>query len=161
MSATAPKSFANENVFRAWIIEQIRASLGNGWIVLDSKNVSDILVSRQETTHPVLAFIEVKYRKMNHGRIGFGGQKGSGFQPEILLQRPAYLERNMRWVIGHEGLNKCLFLDNDQIRSHCAGDVVSKTKQNNLSNGIFKELSSRQIDTDAVVEEVVEWLKTL
>lgn len=156
-----PPSFSNEEHFRTWLIGEIRAKLGTGWVVLDSKNVSDILVARQDKKSPLLVFLEVKYRKRNHGRIGFGGRKGSGFQPEILLQRPDYLERNMKWIIGNEKLNKCLILDNNQVREHCAGGAISRTKQNNFANGIFKSLGSLQLDTSDVPNEIVKWVKSL
>lgn len=47
------------------------------------KKAVDILIAKNGEA-PELFFIEIKYHKKNHGRLGFGQGKGGGFQPEVL-----------------------------------------------------------------------------
>ena len=100
-------------------------------------------------------FIEVKYHKKNHGRLGFGGSGGSGFQPEILTRKPLYFEKNLRWVLGHENVNGYLFLDNDAIREFVSGEVISN-KFNNIQLKIFK--SQNVLNEIEFIQELKYWL---
>jgi len=62
---------------------------------LKNKKAVDILICK-DSPPPELFFIETKYHQVKHGRLGFGGRKGGGFQPEIVLRKPAYFESNLR-----------------------------------------------------------------
>ena len=106
---------------------------------LTNKKAVDILICK-DGPKPELFFIEVKHHQTKHGRLGFGGSKGSGFQPEILSRKPAYFEKNLRWVLAceeHES-DEVLFLTSEIIRQYLAGGVVAE-KFNNLQEKIFRE----------------------
>lgn len=69
--------------------------------VLESKKMVDIVLYR-DPPEAALFFIEVKFHQKAHGRLGFGGGGGKGFQPEILRKRPLYLEEHLRWVLSRD-----------------------------------------------------------
>jgi hypothetical protein len=79
------------------------------------KKAVDVLIAKNGI-NPKLFFIEIKYHKKNHGRLGFGQGKGAGFQPEVLKDKTTYFEENMRWILGHEDSEEYWFVDNNTIR---------------------------------------------
>lgn len=89
-----------ENLIRQLLIEDVLTG-NDDFVLFTSKKAVDILICRNGPS-PKAHFIEVKYHKNNHGRLGFGHGKGGGFQPEILLRRPHFFESNLRWILGSE-----------------------------------------------------------
>jgi hypothetical protein len=123
---------------------------------LKNKKAVDILIC-QDGPKPELFFIEVKYHQTKHGRLGFGGSKGGGFQPEIVSRKPAYFEKNLRWVLAceeHEA-NEVLFLTSEIVREYLAGGVVAE-KFNNFQKKIFKEQA--WLNEQQFVEQLQLWL---
>lgn len=77
------------------------------------------MVICRDRPEPDLFFIEVKYHKNAHGRLGFGGSGGGGFQPEIVSRKPKYPESSLRWVILSEEHpdNGIIFAPSEVIRN--------------------------------------------
>jgi hypothetical protein len=123
---------------------------------LKNKKAVDILICKDEP-HPELFFLEVKYHQAKHGRLGFGGSKGGGFQPEIVQRKPAYFESNLRWVLASENHEpgKVLFIDTGVVRRYLAGGVVSE-KFNNFQAKIFRE--GTWLNEQQFVQELQSWL---
>jgi len=151
--------FSSEEHFREWLIEELCETLPEDWQLLRSKNVSDIILCHGND-YPVACFLEVKYHKSNHRRIGFGNGRGKGFQPEILIKRPIYFERNMRWIIANEK-GDCLFFDNNDVRNNSAGGSVSHDKQNNFVSKLFEKNQSKCFRILDCAEKICKWLKTI
>ncbi|WP_170347575.1 hypothetical protein [Ruegeria atlantica] len=126
-----------ESVVREIIAEGISSQFPQIY-ALSNKKAVDILICR-DGPRPKIFFIEVKFHKAAHGRLGFGGSSGSGFQPELLHRRPHYFEENMRWVLGdEEHPDQFWFLDNETIRSYVAGGKIG-SKFNNIQKRMFQE----------------------
>lgn len=123
---------------------------------LKNKKAVDILICK-DGPRPELFFVEVKYHQTKHGRLGFGGSKGGGFQPEIVSRMPAYFETNLRWVLASEDHEpgKVLFIDSGVVRKYLAGGVVSE-KFNNFQKKIFRE--GTWLNEQQLVEELRVWL---
>ena len=68
------------------------------------KKAVDVLIAKNGKD-PKLFFIEIKYHKKSHGRLGFGQGKGAGFQPEVLKDKTTYFENNMRCILINEKCN--------------------------------------------------------
>lgn len=135
-------AFANEAEFETFVRDVIETQLTRQYpdiYALKSKKAVDILICR-DGPDPKLFFIEVKFHCARHGRLGFGGALGSGFQPELLMRRPTYFERNLRWVLASElhEIDRVLFLDSNDIREYVAGNVIG-SKFNNFQNRIWRE----------------------
>ena len=120
------------------IVEHVTA-LRPSIYTLRNKKAVDILVCK-DGPKPELFFIEVKYHKAKHGRLGFGHSKGGGFQPEILTVQPNYFESNLRWALASETHHpdKVLFLSSAVLRQYLSGGVVGE-KFNNIQAKIFRE----------------------
>lgn len=152
-------TFSYEGEFEAYIRKLIQTHITatNPKIyALKNKKAVDILVCKDAPT-PELFFIEVKYHQKKHGRLGFGGRNGGGFQPEIVSRKPAYFENNLRWVIAseeHEN-GKVLFLTSDTVRKYLSGGVVAE-KFNNFQKRIFREES--WLSEQQFVEQLGSWL---
>lgn len=121
---------------------------------LTNKKAVDIVIAH-EGKEPKLFFIEVKYHINNHGRLGFGGGAGGGFQPEILIKRPKYFEKHLRWILASEDTETILFLDNDTIVKYVSGGVVGQ-KLNNIQKKIFKE--QKGLTENELIDRLREWL---
>lgn len=122
---------------------------------LDSKKAVDILICRDGSA-PALFFLEVKFHKARHGRLGFGGRGGVGFQPELLQRKPAYFERNMRWIIGSDSHpNQFLLLKNETIRDYVAGKEIGQ-KFNNIQKRVFTE--ETWLSKDQLASKLEQWL---
>ncbi len=152
--------FKNEEEFRRWIVEELPNHLGKEWIVLQGKNVSDIVLCWNNADQPLLIFIEAKYHKARHGRIGFGDGKGRGYQTEVLLKRPAYLEKYLRWIIADQDSGQCLFFTNDDVRSNCAGEI-RQGKQNNFTARLFDKNTDQCFDVAETPRVIADWAKSM
>lgn len=100
-------------------------------------------------------FIEIKYHKKNHGRLGFGQGKGSGFQPEVLKEKTDYFEKNMRWILGHENSEEYWFVNNDTIRRYLNGDKVG-VKYNGIKLSFFKKI--KPLSQSKLINKLNIWL---
>ncbi|MGV3660820.1 MAG: hypothetical protein ACO1TE_11570 [Prosthecobacter sp.] len=128
--------FDGEDSFRRWLCEELHKGLAPSCRVLKGKNIADIIVSYEDAEDPRLIFLEVKYHKAFHGRIGIGNQAGTGYQIEYLINRIAYLEKYLLWVVGDELSDSSLILTNDEVRTLAAKGIrVGKT--NNFKHKIF------------------------
>jgi hypothetical protein len=131
--------FTNEREFEEYIrslIETHLTSKNKDIFALINKKAVDIIICKNGQT-PHLYFIEAKFHINSHGRLGFGSKKGNGFQPEILLKRPHYFEKNLRWVIGAEDTDKIYFLTNETLMKYLSGGSLGE-KFNNIQKKIFK-----------------------
>jgi hypothetical protein len=150
--------FNNEEEFRQWVAAELPKHLGQRWTVLHGKNVSDIVLCRDDDTQPLILFVEVKYHKTSHGRIGFGNASGRGYQTEILLKRPFYLERYLRWLVTDQDSEQCLFFSNDDVRNNCAGEI-KEGKQNNFTSGLFEKNRTRCFKLADAPQQIAKWAK--
>ncbi len=154
-------SFSNEEELRRWLLKEIKQDLkGLPFIVLENKNVNDIIICREDGFQPLVLFLEVKLYKESHGRIGVGTGYGGGFQPEILLKRPGYFDGFLRWVLCNEK-DEFLFLDNETIINHVAGGKIEKEKQNNISPNIFSKEKLNLINKDGIISTIKEWAEEI
>ena len=128
----------------------------NNFVLLENKKAVDILICRQGAK-PALFFIEVKYHKEKHGRLGFGSSNGGGFQPEIVSKKPSYFETNLRWVIGRQTNEKTgiIFVSSNKIREYVSGGNVGK-KFNNIQQRIFREITG--YSEQDFIKELESWL---
>lgn len=154
-------TYRNESEFEAYIrslITEHVTQAAPATYALKNKKAVDILICK-DAPKPELFFIEVKYHKTNHGRLGFGSGKGGGFQPEIVSTKPAYFESHLRWVIASEEHEpgKVLFLTSEVIRKYLAGGKVAE-KFNNFQKKIFRE--ERWLSESEFVKELRHWLST-
>lgn len=76
------------------------------FILLENKDVVDIVILNDKTQK--LFFIELKFFKKSHLRLGTGSEYGKGFQIEILERKFAYFESNLRWILATEDDNHWL-----------------------------------------------------
>jgi hypothetical protein len=152
-------TFSNEEEFRRWIVAKLPTHLGQEWTVLLGKNLSDIVLCWNRDTMPLILFVEVKYHRANHGRIGIGSGKGKGYQAEFLLKKPLYLERNLRWVVADQESEKCLFFDNDDVRENSAGQIQDG-KQNNFTKNVFEKKDSLCFSLEEAPRRIAEWARS-
>ncbi|MFT6276611.1 MAG: hypothetical protein ACJAZ0_002719 [Halioglobus sp.] len=101
-------------------------------ILFENKKAVDILICRNGENQ-ALFFLEVKYQKHAHDRLGFRSSSGDGFQPEIVSKAPDYFESNLMWLISGEGHsdNGVIFISSSVIRNHLSGGSVGE-KFNNI-----------------------------
>lgn len=126
----------------------------NNHKLFNFKKAVDILIARNGV-NPKLFFIEVKYHKPHHGRLGFGHGKGGGFQPEVLITKTDYFEENMRWILGEENSEKYWFVDSNMIRQYLNGDVVGE-KYNGIKIKFFREVQS--LTKEELIIKINNWL---
>jgi hypothetical protein len=151
--------FVNEEAYRDWVqveLESILTSAGSGHLVLRSKNVNDIIVCKSAGGRELALFVEVKYHRTSFGRIGLGDGKGQGFQPEILVRRPAYFERYLRWLIGSEA-GVAVLVPSDTLRRFAVGGEYRERKQNNIQPTIFGA-ENRPFPLEESPKAVAEWI---
>ncbi len=137
--------YRSERQFEAKIrglLEDHVTSLDPNVYALKSKKAVDIVVCR-DAPQAELFFIEVKYHKRNHGRLGFGGGKGGGFQPELLSRKPAYFEKKLRWALASETHQpgKIFFLTSELLRRKYVSGNKVEHKYNNIKVKLFRERS--------------------
>lgn len=149
--------FLSEKEFEAHLRKEIISPLlrkHKDFYLMESKKAVDILICKNGIK-PGLFFIEVKYHRSNHRRLGFGQGKGGGFQPELLINNPSYFQANMRWILGVEEQNGYLFLTNDEIVKSVSSGNVEK-KYNNIQTRIFKE--RKLLTSSQLKAEISKWL---
>ncbi|MBI1182716.1 hypothetical protein GC194_00485 [bacterium] len=145
-------TFANESDFEAYLRGEIIKPIITShkeYYLMESKKAVDILICKNGS-NPSLYFIEVKYHKKLHGRLGIGQRKGVGFQPEILSSKPTYFQNNLRWVMGSESHNGFLWLHNDEITEYLNAGMVGG-KYNGVRKKIFNEkplLNTAQLESN-------------
>ncbi|WP_457390346.1 hypothetical protein [Roseateles sp. P5_E1] len=152
-------TYESESKFEAHIRSLIRehvTRLDERVYALRNKKAVDILICK-DFPQPALFFIEVKYHKSKHGRLGFGGSKGGGFQPEIVARELPYFETNLRWALASEvhEPEKVLFVSSKVLRRYLSGGKVGE-KFNNIQSKVFREqpwLSEQQF-----IQELRLWL---
>lgn len=134
--------FENEAQFEGYvrdIIEEDITSMHPEIYALSNKKAVDIVICR-DGKFPKIFFLEVKFHKKNHGRLGFGSRAGGGFQPEILSKEPTYFEQNLMWVLSNEDTSdgSLLLLNNQELRESVSGGAIGN-KFNNIQKSIFKK----------------------
>lgn len=147
----------NESEFENHIRQDIISNLLSTkeiFKLFNFKKAVDILIAKNGIS-PKLFFIEIKYHKKNHGRLGFGQGKGAGFQPEVLKVKTGYFENNMRWILGHEDSEEYWFVDNNTIRQYLNGDKVGE-KYNGIKIKFFREVPS--ISEETLIIKLNNWL---
>jgi hypothetical protein len=149
--------FNNENQFRNWLQQELAKLLKDRAVVLESKNVNDIIVCKETSIGPVAFFIEVKYETERSGRIGIGNQDGYGFQTEILIKKPRYFELYTRWLIAAED-GWAVLVTNKEVRSNAMGSQIKCGKQNNIRDSIFGDESFRINESPS---KIVEWITSV
>ena len=123
--------------------------------VLEGKAIGDIVIARDGAS-PALFFLEVKYYRESHGRLGIGGPKGHGMQPEILRVLPDYLRSHLRWVIASDAhVGKYWLLGSDVVRRFLSGGGIG-SKQNNVGPQLFRECVG--VGEGELVEGMKRWL---
>lgn len=152
-------SYESESKFETHIrslIQQHITDLEPSVYALRNKKAVDIIICK-DTPRPELFFIEVKYHKSKHGRLGFGGSKGGGFQPEIVGRKPVFFESNLRWVLASEvhEEEKVLFLSSEVLRKYLSGGKVGE-KFNNIQAKVFRE--QIWLTEEQFVQELRTWL---
>lgn len=120
----------------------------------DFKKAVDVLIAKNGTA-PQLYFIEVKYHKRNHGRLGFGQGRGAGFQPEVLRNRTDYFENNLIWILGHEEREGYWLVDNETLRNYLNGGGVGE-KYNGIQLRLFREI--QPLTRDELTVQLCNWL---
>lgn len=151
-------AFQNEHELEAHIRALIRdrvTQIDSSIYALQNKKAVDILVCKDGPS-PELFFIEVKFHKPSHGRLGTGGGAGGGFQPEILREKPAYFKRNLRWALASERhqIGKLLLLTSATVRKYLTGGKVDK-KYNNINVEVFHKEPG--LNKDEFVRELLLW----
>lgn len=87
------KDIINETTFENHIRKDILVNIllkNKNYKLFNFKKAVDLLIAKNGL-NPELFFIEIKYHKKNHGRLGFGHGKGGGFQPEVLKENTDFL----------------------------------------------------------------------
>ncbi len=152
------KDYKSESEFEKYIRELIDlyiTKLDNKIYCLTNKKAVDIVICNDNNI-PKLHFIEVKYHVKSHGRLGFGGGLGTGFQPEILSKRPMYFQSNLRFVISAEETEKIHFLSMDELKDFISGEQIG-SKYNNIQTRIFK--TNNGLTENEFIKELEKWLQ--
>lgn len=149
--------YKSEREFEAHIREIITKKilpLDKGLVMIQNKKAVDILICRNGKK-PALYFIEIKYHKTNHGRLGTGHGKGGGIQPEILKLQPDYFKKQMRWILGAESHEGYWMLNNQELTTFIAGSAIGE-KYNNIQTRLFRE---KQAFTERqFIKSLKDWL---
>jgi hypothetical protein len=128
--------------------------LDENLVLIRNKKAVDVLICRNGKKH-ALYFIEIKYHRANHGRLGTGHGKGGGIQPEILQLQPNYFSKQMRWILGTEIHEGYWMLNNKEIMDYIAGSAIGE-KHNNIQMKLFRE---RKPSTERqFIKSLKEWL---
>jgi hypothetical protein len=151
------KDIINETAFENHIRKDILIDIifeNENYKLFNFKKAVDVLIAKNGL-NPELYFIEIKYHKKNHGRLGFGHGKGGGFQPELLKDKTDYFENNLRWILGNEDSEEYWFVDNSIVRNYLNGDSVGE-KYNGIKTKFFKEVKS--IKKEELINKIKGWL---
>jgi hypothetical protein len=125
--------------------------------VLESKVVADIIICRNGN-NPNLFFLEIKHWSYSKNRIGFGSKNKVTFQPEILLLRPKFFEKNMRWVFFKENDTSFYVLSNEDCNKYIMGKNIDIKKQNNFKEGLYRDIPP--FDEQSFIQWLIEWLSS-
>lgn len=150
--------FVSEKAFEQHIRELIKKHIlpkDKTLIILDNKKAVDILLCRNGN-RAELFFIEIKYHKLSHGRLGTGHGKGGGIQPEILSKQPTYFQDNMRWILGVEDREGYYFVDNATLTDKYLSGNGIETKYNNIKTIIFKD--EQNLTEKQLIKSLKDWL---
>jgi len=153
--------FKNEEDLRNWLVEEFQKKISAerlNFRVLDSKNVNDILICKENISHPALVFIEIKLYKTSHNRIHIGDRKGKGFQPEILSKRFIYFDRYLRWFIASEK-GECVFVNNEVLSKYLMRKGIKEGKHNNIDPTILEKENPASLSSG--IEKIIKWLKMI
>lgn len=158
----SPLPFTSEDQLRVWLVSELSKALpATEWKVLQGKNVADIVVCFEGQPRVLMLFIEVKYHKKQKDRIGIGGMGGSGYQPEYLGKKPAYLERYLKWLVVSKLTGIAVWMSNDEVRANLLRRQLA-AKANNLSPGVFADPSLDRFCWDTtVVAEIIKRLQAM
>jgi len=153
--------FSGESAFEAHVRTLLEVDVAPrvpGLKILGAKKGVDIFLFK-DCPIPAIYFIEVKYFNLgkNHSMVSLGTGDGAGFQAATLLQRPAYLEKNLRWVLGTADNDNYYFLSTAEALTHVSGGSVGP-KQNGFRRSVFSKVAG--LPKGAFVEELVRWLQT-
>ncbi len=149
--------FESEREFEAHIRELIDKKIlpfDKDLVMIRNKKAVDILICRNGKK-TALYFIEIKYDKTNHGRLGTGHGKGGGIQPEILRLQPDYFKKQMRWILGAESQDGYWVLNNKELRTYIAGKELGE-KYNNIQTRLFREKDP--YNEKQFIQVLKEWL---
>lgn len=151
------KDIINETAFESHIRKHILLHIlseNKNYKLFNFKKAVDVLIAKNGL-NPELYFLEIKYHKKSHGRLGFGHGKGGGFQPEVLRENTIYFENNLRWILGNEDSEDYWFVDNSTLRKYLNGNAVGE-KYNGIKLKFFKEVKS--ITKEELINEIKTWL---
>lgn len=151
------RDIINETAFENHIRKDILNNIifeNQCYKLFNFKKAVDVLIAKNGAK-PELFFLEIKYHKKSHGRLGFGHGKGGGFQPELLKDSTDYFEKNLRWILGNEDSEDYWFVDNTMIRKYLNGNFVGN-KYNGIKLSFFKEVKS--ISKIALELELKKWI---
>ena len=151
------KDIINEAAFENHIRKDILTDLlyeNKNYKLFNFKKAVDVLIAKNGL-NPELYFIEIKYHKKSHGRLGFGHRKGGGFQPEVLRFNTDYFEKNLLWILGNEDSEEYWLVNNTTLRNYLNGDKVGE-KYNGIKLRIFKDLEP--ISKEALIKLLKKWL---
>jgi hypothetical protein len=145
-----------EEHIRKLIFNEI-ISVSSNFLLLENKDVVDIIICDNSILQPKLFFVEVKFSTQIKGRIGFGTANGNGFQPEILSKIPQYFNQNMLWIFGKENdVNYYIFTTN-QILNFISGNEIG-LKQNNFQQKLFNQ-SENKFNDETFLLFIKNWLQ--
>lgn len=151
------KDIINETAFENHIRKDILTDLlyeNKNYKLFKFKKAVDVLIAKNGL-NPKLYFIEIKYHKKSHGRLGFGHSKGGGFQPEVLKFNTDYFENNLLWILGNEDSEDYWLVNNATLRNYLNGDKVGE-KYNGIKLRIFKDLEP--VSKETLINLLKEWL---
>ena len=151
--------FANEADFERFIRNVVASEVTTNWpeiYCLNNKKAVDILVC-DDRVEPRLSFIEVKYHRAKHGRLGFGSAGGGGFQPEILTRLPKYFSQRLMWVLACETHHpdKVVVLSCEQLLPFISGGAIG-SKFNNFQQRLWRE--ANWLTHEEFSRCIVSWL---
>ena len=154
---TENKEIDFENHIRKIIKDKIICKK-NDYTLLDSKDVTDLIICRNTNT-PKIFFIEVKYYSPTKriGGVGFGDGEGKGFQPEILTKRPKYFENNLIWVFGQNDDDNYYILSNNDCLKYIMGEKIC-AKQNNFQRKLFDDI--KPLNENDFLKWIENWLQS-
>ena len=145
-----------EEHIRKLIFNEI-ISVSTDFLLLENKDVVDIIICNNSILQPKLFFIEIKFFTQIKGRIGFGTSNGNGFQPEILSKTPQYFNQNMLWIFGRENDVNYYIFTMSQILNFISGNKIG-LKQNNFQKKLFNQ-SENKYNDETFLLFIKKWLQ--
>lgn len=152
--------FANEEDFRGWLITKISGLIKDRdlpVVVMESKNVGDLILCVENIQKPIALFLELKYYTGSKNRVNIGNSIGSGFQPEILQKKPLFFCKYLKWVLAHED-GYAFFLNTADVGQHISGGGIKAGQQNNIKRAIYDRQDL--MDIHDLPDSIIEWVTT-